>query len=186
MQYYKILVISVFLLSGMPFASAAEIYRWVDAEGNTQFSNVPPPNVDAQATGRSTRMPASAEQAPTTGRTDPASRAASQPQKSATSTQPNSGTNIQKLIDQVNQQKAEHARQEAGRTAKPNAGQNWRQEVIDKCKANRGINCTDPHYVSSKRPLSDSEREDIRRAQAERREREAQQRSDNYCRFNRC
>lgn len=175
----------LFAISG--YASAGKIYKWTDANGQVHFTATPPPQVDATSTGM------------TTGRRSEPSASSSYKKEKR-----NSIMERYKKLNKKKQSKDSHRfpmpnvmsgtekKKVMGKSQpnnyfkQPKKNKNWQSEVIAKCKANRGVDCDNPRYVQSKRPLSEAERETLNKARLERQDREAMNRANRYCLGGRC
>lgn len=59
--YFRSSVLSLCLLAASYPLSAAEVYKWVDKDGNTVYSSTPPPGETKASTVRTPSTPAGAE-----------------------------------------------------------------------------------------------------------------------------
>ena len=64
----RILITAMLLALAVP-AAAQQLYKWVDKEGKTHYSDTPPPNQDSKAIGTNTGVSASSAAAPAPAKT---------------------------------------------------------------------------------------------------------------------
>ncbi|MFO7602665.1 MAG: DUF4124 domain-containing protein [Gammaproteobacteria bacterium] len=179
----QLLGITLLLLLISGSVSAGKIYTWKDADGQVHFSAMPPPQVEVEATGLTTGASASEP--------DRAEADKAKPQRSVDQHKKGQKPQPQQIPVRPVSPATIDPRQQSPRQPikiddKYRVNNAWKKEVIDKCKANRGVDCDNPRYVQSKRPLSEDERNQLNRDRQERRAREAMQRSDAFCRGGRC
>lgn len=169
MQYQLGITLVLLILSSA--VSAGKIYTWKDADGQVHFGSMPPPQVEVESTGRSTGTSTAAPARSESGQGKPLSiverykkiQNQQPPPTQMPPAHPPTHTN-------------NHPPQPPRIEEKYRVNNAWKKEVIDKCKANRGVDCSNPRYVQSKRPLSEEERDYLNRERQQRRAIEAMKR----------
>lgn len=178
MRYQLTIILFFILLVGQ--ASAGKIYKWKDADGQVHFSSTPPPQVDAKSTGLTTGK-INNNSAPAQSNSQTMTQRLNAMRNKHTTydslhKQKQGGAEFSKMMQDINRRNAKRAKS-VDYTKKKN--NNWQRDVIDKCQANRGVDCSNSRYVQSKRPLNDAERAELNRQRELRRE---QQISDKFYR----
>ena len=161
----------LFLLFVASQASAGKIYTWKDADGQVHFSSMPPPQVDVKTTGLTTGESSNNNAPAQSNSTTMQQRLNAVRNHHATNDslakQKQGGAEFSKMMQDARRQQANRAKSIDYSKTK---NRNWQSDVIKKCQANRGVDCTDSHYVQSKRPLSDAERAELNRQREARRQ----------------
>jgi hypothetical protein len=160
------------MLLTMGQATAGKVYKWTDENGQIHYGSIPPEHGNAKNTGLNTGQ-ASSQQAASNGGSNSSwsgSNNGNQSSSDSRAEQAKAGDEFSKSMQEAELQNALCASQNKTKQGLIKFGA-WQQEVIKKCKANHGVDCSDPHYVQSKRPLNAAELEDLNRARVERRNR---------------